>query len=253
MNYKEYPSELWDTLTKKLEQAILKNNQLGKNSYAAFDADGTLWAYDLGEAFFQYQIDQSELSLPLDPMSYYHEWKKLHGNPCPAYLWLAQINQGQKIETVRYWAQKNFELLPKESIFQSQKKLIQWLQSKNVKVYVVTASITWAVEPGAMYLGIPRENVLGVETQIKNGVVTDLQNGLITYKKGKIERLLQETKGESPIFCSGNTPGDWDLLLGATDQRLAVRSTKSSDELYSTEQELYKKALTQDWLTHSFI
>src|SRR3984957_2954260 len=60
---------------------------------AVFDADGTLWHDDLGEAFFKYQI-QNHLAPGIhrmkDPWQHY-ENLKLKGHLL-AYGWLAQIN-----------------------------------------------------------------------------------------------------------------------------------------------------------------
>ena len=46
--------------------------------YAAFDADGTLWNEDIGEKFFQYQIDHCFLPEleKKDPWEYYLKTKK---------------------------------------------------------------------------------------------------------------------------------------------------------------------------------
>lgn len=249
MNFKDYLPELWNELTTKLDLAI--RSKPGPH-YAAFDADGTLWSHDIGESFFKYQIANCPLQLPKDPWHHYRSWKE-SGDPRPAYLWLAQINAGHSLSYVRQWAEdfvKSTEPLP---IFPSQKSLVEWLQDRGVEVFVVTASVKWSVEPAAKRLGIPYDNVLGVETEIQNGVVTEAQKGTITYKAGKLEKLLHYTGGVAPLLCSGNSPGDWDLLKGAQVAKLAVRSTLPEDELYFAEQELYKKALAENWFTHSFV
>src|SRR3954467_5588788 len=70
---------------------------------AAFDADGTLWNTDLGEALFNYQIKNKLVPLPPSPWEHYHEMKDGISKRA-AYLWLAQINKGLPIQTVRHWA-----------------------------------------------------------------------------------------------------------------------------------------------------
>ena len=62
MNYQPYPENYWTQIEKNI--AELKNSQ--KKLVAAFDADGTLWDADLGENFFQYQIDHKLVELPPD-------------------------------------------------------------------------------------------------------------------------------------------------------------------------------------------
>ncbi len=210
------------------------------NPVAAFDADGTLWDTDLGENFFQYQIKHRLVSLPEDPWNYYVQLKKQNNDPRSAYLWLAQIAQGQKIETVRDWAQKAFETLKPYPIFDEQKKLIDLFLKNNVQVYIITASVKWAVEPGARALGLSDDNVIGVETAIANGLVTDKQLGTITYRQGKTDALLEKTKGQKPFFCCGNSEGDIELLEGSTRMALAVSAASRDDLLFKSESKLFQ-------------
>lgn len=248
MKYKNFSKEFWDLLSKAIDQELKSNSR----PVAAFDADGTLWDTDLGENFFKWQIKNSHLpNLPSDPWKYYRDWKE-SGDPRPAYLWLAQINQGQKFSQVQTWAEqavKHHEPLP---IFAEQAKLVQFLQEKKVEVFIVTASIKWAVEPGAQRLGVTTDQVLGIQTEIENERVTDQQHGIITYREGKPAALLEATGGRKPFFCCGNTMGDFALLESATRLRLAVGAAKKGEELFATEEELRSKALEKNWFIHQF-
>lgn len=220
--------------------------------YAAFDADGTLWNIDAGEVFFEYQIKHSGLkNLPANPWQYYFDWKAK--DPQGAYLWLAQINQGHELSRVRYWAKECLKLHPQWPLFTAQKKIIHWLKSKGIRVFVVTASIKWAVEPFAELLGLHYDDVIGVETKVENGIVTDQQNGFITWKEGKSRSLLERTQGVAPIFCSGNTMGDLALIECSQLIKMAVTSAKEGEELFETELALQKIAHEKNWLSHSFI
>ena len=180
--------------------------------YAAFDADGTLWNEDVGERFFQYQIDHCQLPTlkDKDPWDYYLTTKKK--NPVKAYLWLAQINTSQPLLKVKNWARQACE--KKEiQVFESQKKWISWLKEKNIEIFIVTASVQWAVEPMAHKMGINPNHVLGIKTQLDNkGFVTDKQEGPVTWREGKAKALLNRTRGIPPVFCCGNTYGDIALL-----------------------------------------
>ena len=218
MKYKAYSKEMWDRIHTALDFSLAKDSE----PVAAFDADGTLWDLDLGENFFQYQIDNKLVELPPDPWNYYQELKKKNGDPSEGYLWLAQINQGQKLETVRGWAEEAVKQQAPVPIFEEQKKLIDLLKSKGVRVFVVTASVKWAVEPGAKLLGLDADAVIGIETKVEDGVVTNQQKGLITYQMGKVEALLDRTSDKKPFLTSGNTMGDFQLLNTATDLAMAV-------------------------------
>lgn len=247
MKYKAYSKEIWDRIHTALDYTLAKDSE----PVAAFDADGTLWDTDLGEAFFQYQIDQKLVKLPSDPWTHYQEMKQK--DPTVAYLWLAQINQGQKLETVRQWAEQAVKDQMPIPVFEEQKKIIDLFKSKGVKVYIITASITWAVEPGAKMIGLDFPSVLGVETKVENDIITENQNGVITYQMGKVEALLERTGGKKPFFASGNTMGDFQLLNSATDLAFAVSAANQDDRLFKTENDLQKIAQQKSWVHHRFI
>ena len=208
-----------------------------KTPVAAFDADGTLWDTDVGENFFQYQIDHRLVPLPSDPWHHYKSLKKK--SPPEAYLWLAQINKGVPFKQVRDWAEQAVKASEPLPFFPEIQKLIQFLISKKVQVYVVTASIKWSVEPAARRLGISHEHVLGVKTAIDNNLVTDHQEGVITYRHGKPEALLEATGEVRPFLCVGNTEGDQKLIESSTDIRLCVRSAHGR-ELFHSEDLLWQ-------------
>ena len=240
-----FAKELWSKL-----ELILSNLPPKSERIAAFDADGTLWDFDLGEHFFEFQIKNSGLTLPPNPMQHYIEMK----NPDPrvAYVWLAQINAGLPLQKIRDWAQKNIETVPKSFVFEDMQKWIQRLRDLDFKIYVITASIKWAVEPGAKrFYNIPFENVLGVETFVDKGVITQIPVTPITWRDGKAEALLKATNGVQPFFCAGNTSGDSSLLKLAK-HALALRTQSKPSKLFDDEQSLAELASKNGWLTHHF-
>lgn len=225
--------------------------------YAAFDADGTLWDSDVGEDFFQFQIENCKLKAfdGIDPWVHYHHLKKQH--PPTGFLWLAQINEGRSIDQIRGWARASCEMRPPRW-FESQKKLIHWLSENDIIPIVVTASLKWAVEPAAEQLGIPKERVIGVQSKVNsdNNITTE-QEGPITWRAGKVEGAKLLTGGKPPIFCVGNTLGDRDLLEYSCGLSMAVQSqsehNNNENKLYRDEQDLLNIAIEKKWLTHSFI
>lgn len=243
----------------KLQQ-ILKAIDLEVDKYdgdappvAAFDADGTLWTCDMGELFLLYQIKHKLLKrAPEDP---WKEYFRIHDEIShkQAYLWLAQINAEEKIETVRGWADDFMRSLDPVPTFDEQKVIIDHLHSKGVKVYVVTASIKWSVEPGAKLYGIPQENVIGIQTKVKDGIVTTEQEGAITWREGKVEGLLLNTNNQRPIFASGNSDGDLALLESSTGLRLVMASAKPDEANYSTEKKMQDLAKERGWFYHSYV
>ncbi len=251
---KEFSPELISLLHTQILNA---KKSVGGRAVAAFDADGTLWDTDMGEAFFLYQIKNCKLpNMPIDPWQHYHDLKEV--DRVAAYFWLAQINAGQKLSQVRQWAQEcveKFEL----PVLESQKNLIQFLKENGVEVYIVTASVKWAVEPAAQFVGVDHDHVLGMQTEITGGVVGLTPILPATYRKGKAEAVLKASGGIAPLFCSGNTLGDFELLKSATHVRLAVstqvdhfKNTNHENNLLADEQSLQKEARSQGWFAHAF-
>lgn len=232
---------------KSIYAAIDREAGKSKGLIAAFDADGTLWDTDLGEALFEYQIRNNLLpNLPKDPMEHYHRMKKEKSHEA-AYLWLAQINAGRRIEEVREWAKAAVRALHPVPVFTEQRKIIGHLLNKGCQVYIVTASIAWAVEPGAALVGLKPENVIGIRTKVVDGLVTDQQDGSITYRNGKVTGLLEKTGGAYPFFCAGNTEGDLPLLEASRSIRVVVAASDKRNTNYDTEQSMIKLAQTHGW------
>jgi HAD superfamily phosphoserine phosphatase-like hydrolase len=249
MNYKPYPDHFWTEINKTIETLKKQNIPL----VAAFDADGTLWDTDLGENFFQYQIDHQLVNLPNEPWDYYFDLKKINNDPKAAYAWLAQINKNKSVEQVRQWAEQAFNQIKPKPIFSEQQKLIDILKSHSVQIFIVTASIKWAVEPGAKALGLEYDQVIGIETAVENNLITDQIIMPITYRQGKVDALLSKTNGIHPFLASGNTIGDYELLKSATHLKLTVSAAAVDDRIYKTEKQLAELAENENWWRHRFI
>lgn len=245
-NKKPFPKEKLQKLLDDLERYRPRGRAV-----AAFDADGTLWDTDLGEMLFGYQVDKRLVPLPEDPWGHYN-WLKEHKSHPEAYLWLAQINQGVPLTQVRQWALEAVDQHLPIPVFESQQAVLKKLRELDVEVYIVTASIKWAVEPGARLLGLDDDQVIGIETHVVDGIVTDKQKGVITYREGKPEALLAKTGGVRPYFASGNTEGDKWLLESALDLRLVMSASPIGSENWPTESAMLKMALENKWHYHRF-
>lgn len=237
----------------RLKQAIREVRPRHSRAIAAFDADGTLWNADLGEALFDYQVRNRLLKgLPADPWAHYEHLKAKVSHEV-AYIWLAQINEGLPLTQVQKWAQEAVDEMRPVPVFEEMKDVIAQLLDLGVEVYIVTASIKWAVEPGAELVGLKPENVIGIRTKVKNGLITRDQDGPITYRAGKVEGLRAVVGDVRPFFCAGNTEGDLPLLESATDLRLVVTANPPSNHNFPTEQRMLKLARERGWHSANYL
>lgn len=235
----------------RLKTEIDKTLETKESPIAAFDADHTLWNTDMGENFFQHIIDNQFVNLPENPWQKYFDLRDGE-NPPDGYLWLAKILDGVPLSTVREWNEDCVKKLSPLPTYNEQKILIDYLHSKDVEVFVVTASVKWAVEAAAKFYGIDNDHVIGVTTKVIDGVVTADQDGPVTWKQGKVEGIKLATGGKLPFLASGNSTGDVYLLDSATDIRIAVRSVPEDDRIFNSEQSLNNTATEKNWFTHDF-
>lgn len=257
----EFSSALWQDIDTAIASAVQRANAQGVRPLAAFDADGTLWDQDAGETFFQWQLDHCGFQgLPADPWSHYRNWKKR--DPHGAYGWLAQISSGVPLTTMRAWAKSCLHAHSPWPVFRSIQELFDRLNRAGVEVFVVTASVKWSVEPGALeILGVPHSHVLGVETETVDvaghgPVITDLVKTPITYRQGKADALLRATGGRKPFLAAGNTIGDIALLETSTDIKLMIQSqsplVSEDPELAASEKKLRDHGRPLGWRLHAF-
>ena len=244
----EFSPELWSNIETVLRRAAAAGGPL----IAAFDADGTLWDADAGETFFDWQIRNCSLPslVGIDAWARYRELKK--PDPRVGYVWLAQISAGFTLAQVRAWASQCFAEAGPWPVFESQRRLVTLLRSLGFEIFVVTASIKWAVEPTAALLGIDHDHVIGIETEVRDGVVTDIVKPPITWRDGKAEGLLARTGGVRPVLCAGNTYGDIALLSCATHVRLALSTQDKPGGLFDEESKLVEHAIAEQWHIHPF-
>ena len=249
--YKEYSADFLSKVESTIEEFRRNTN---KTLVAAFDADGTIWDADVADIAFDYQIENWDLELPEKPLDYYAKLKE--EKPVAAYLWLAQILKGRKLDEVLAKNKEAFEnwekLNNKIPVFPAQKKLIQFFQENDVEVFIVTASVKWSVHYGANLVNVPEDHILGVKTKIKDGIITDEQDGPVTYRPGKAEAIKEKLDGKELIFCAGNTIGDYELLKCSKGISLAVRAAAPTEELFETEEQLHQLAKEHNWDCHQF-
>lgn len=257
----EFSSGLWSDIDSSIARALTKAASSGERPVAVFDADGTLWDEDAGETFFQWQLDHCGFQhLPEDPWAHYRNWKKR--DPHGAYAWLAQISAGRDLADVREWAKTCFDSHQPWPVFRSIQDLFTRLHQAGFEIYIVTASVKWAVEPASFHLlGVRPENVLGIETeavvnQLGMHIITERVKLPITYRQGKADALLKATGGRRPVFAAGNTLGDIALLDIATDFKLMIQSQSpllsEKPGLVAEEKKLRDHGRPLGWRLHAF-
>ena len=235
-----------ETLLEKIKNLLQDPIEKCDYPVAAFDADGTLWPCDVGRDFFQYQIERDLLRGKLNHPRIKFEYIKNSKGKTRALTWLAYVLSGYSLEEVQKWIKAFLE--DRQPIpFLFQKKLISWLQSKNVQVFIVSSSLKWLLDPAARVFNIPSENIIGVQTIVRKGLITDELILPAPIQEDKVPALYKRTNNKPPLFSAGNTLSDQALLEAATQTRLVVSTAKEKDLNYLSEKQLLQIAKKRNW------
>ena len=191
--------------SQQLTQSIDLALQDATEPFAVFDADNTIWKYDIEEGLLAWMSAKNSLSLqnipahlfPIapqpdaTPMSYYEELS--HIDHSLGYLWAAQVFSGFTLGELRAEVQEmmasvepiqapmpngDVQLVQIPKIYPKQMELIHSLQNKGVDVWVVSASleevVRMVVSDPQYGLNIPPEQVIGVNLMLHkpNGEAT---------------------------------------------------------------------------------
>ena len=231
------------------EEAVLLTsikNEIDKHfqsqSFAVFDVDGTLWKQDVNDLLLNYQ-QINKLRNHADLLGKDYEDGKNRFQRCKLF---ASRQEGFSLEEFRLQSLKVLEENPLH-IFNFQKELLKYLKSKNIYIYLLTASIKWLVEEVVKFYQLPVDQVLGFENRIKHNQITSELIEPLSYGLGKKELLLKTTNSKRPLLAAGNTLSDLPFLE-ISQIPFVVQSASSKSEDYLLEQELNPYIKKYNWI-----
>jgi phosphoserine phosphatase len=184
---------------------------------AVFDADGTLWREDIGEAFLRHLIKLGWVKLPdgSDPYAAYE--RAVDRDKKTGYAYAAQLMAGLSQSAVE--AEAVFfasEWVPSRLIADTA-ALIELCRAAGLRPFVVSASARPIVIAAAPLAGFEAASCRGIETAVRGGTYTDELVQPITYAAGKIVSAQQA--GRIALACGDSLLGDLPMLEAA---KLAV-------------------------------
>ncbi len=199
-------------------------------SVAVFDADGTLWADDIGESFFEWLIEGRRL-LGVDySRDIFADYVALcERDKAVGYGSIGPIMAGIEEETLNRWCADYFAAHFEARIFKAQAALVDRLHGAGWQVWIVSASPRWIVAAGGVRLGIPAARSLGVDVVVEGGVLTDRLIEPVPCGPGKAA-LIEARVGVRPTLASGNAMTDLEMMLMATGLTLAINPSEALRE-----------------------
>jgi phosphoserine phosphatase len=180
---------------------------------AVFDADGTLWREDVGEAFLRHLVSLGWVKLAdgTDPYAAYE--RAVDRDRAMGYAYAAQLQAGLEVAALGAEAERFARDWVPPRLVQDTLALRELCEQAGLVPLVISASALPIVLAAAPLAGIPRERCRGIEVRIREGRFTADVVQPITYSGGKV--LAAEKAGRLALACGDSFAGDLPMLESA--------------------------------------
>jgi phosphoserine phosphatase len=184
---------------------------------AVFDADGTLWREDVGEAFLRHLVSLGwvKLSDGSDPYEAYE--RAVDRDRAAGYAYGAQLQVGLEVEKVEAEARRFAASWVPPRRIAATGRLRELCESAGLRTAVVSASALPIVVAAAPLVGFGPQRCRGITVAVHDGRFTTEVIPPISYAEGKLEAIRNE--GAIVVACGDSFNGDLAMLQAA---RIAV-------------------------------
>jgi phosphoserine phosphatase len=179
---------------------------------AVFDCDGTLWAGDAGEGFFDWELNRGVLSEEVvrwarPRYADYRAGKVVEDDMCGE---MVTMHRGLTEAQVQQAANQFFEDNFVSRIFPEMRELVGRLRQLGCDVWAVSSTNEWVIRAGMKHCGIPENRILAAAVEIENGIVTDR---LLRVPTGAGKpAAIRDVIRKDPDAAFGNSRWDTEML-----------------------------------------
>ncbi|MEN9785786.1 MAG: hypothetical protein RLZZ299_1050 [Pseudomonadota bacterium] len=179
------------------------------------DADGTLWADDIGEGFLRALARDGALRSPEAQGDVWAAYEaRVRADKAAGYAWAVQVMAGMTEAEVERRAEAYAQAFVPRHLHPAMAGLLAEASERGVETWIVSASNAWVVRAAARVLGLPPARALGIRVAVEDGVLTDRVVPPVTYADGKVA-ALRAGLGRMPSLASGDSRGDAEMLAAA--------------------------------------
>jgi phosphoserine phosphatase len=180
---------------------------------AVFDADGTLWREDVGEAFLRHLVGLGWVQLPdgSDPYEAYE--RAVDRDKASGYAYAAQLQAGLDAARVAAEAERFARTWVPPRLIADTQALRVLSEQAGLSPLVVSASALPIVLAAAPLAGFPKDRCRGIEVELANGKFTTRLVEPITYAEGKVSAARR--LGPISLACGDSFTGDLAMLEAA--------------------------------------
>ena len=203
---------------------------------AAFDCDGTLWAGDAGEGFFDWELKQGLLSdeIVAWARSRYADYKSGKVDEETMCGEMVTMHRGMREDQVQRAASQYFERYMEPQIFPEMRDLVHRLRESGCDIWAVSSTNEWVIRAAMRHFGIPDNRILAAKVQVEQGVITD--------------RLVRVPTGEGkPRVIREVVQGDLDAAFGNSRWDVAMLEIARHPFAINPNPDLEEVARGREW------
>lgn len=201
---------------------------------ATFDADGTIWAGDVGEDFFAFFVRERLLHRSMrDPVRRWLDAQQLApgqsataglteflrayeagtGHSLDAYEMMVWLMAGHRVQDLAPLCEAKAFYYASTRVFPEIRSLFERLPALGVTPYIISASNQYSVRGGARLLNLPTAQLRAIRLQVgDDGVLTDVVERPAPLDQGKVDVAKELTGGRRPLLAFGDSVYDLPML-----------------------------------------
>jgi HAD superfamily phosphoserine phosphatase-like hydrolase len=179
---------------------------------AVFDCDGTLWAGDAGEGFFDWELKRGVVSDEVvrwarPRYADYRAGKVVEDDMCGEMVTMHRgLTEAQVQKAAKQFFEENFV----SQIFPEMIEMIRRLRDLGCDVWAVSSTNEWVIRAGMKHCGIDEDRILAAAVEIKDGIVTDR---LVRVPTGAGKpAAIRDVIRKDPDAAFGNSRWDTEML-----------------------------------------
>ena len=185
---------------------------------AAFDCDGTLWAGDAGERFFDWELREDEVfadsasrgGLSRFWRERYAAYKRGEVDETTMCGEMVTLHKGVSEAKLMKAARRFFDEFFLGQIFPEMRELVRRLQENGCEVWAVSSTNEWVIRAAMRQFGVPESRVLAAKVELADGGATDR---LIRVPSGPGKpEALRDVVGKEIDAAFGNSHWDTEML-----------------------------------------
>ncbi len=178
---------------------------------AVFDCDGTLWAGDAGERFFDWELKRRLVADEVAgrTRARYADYKAGLVGEDDMCGEMVTLHRGLAESQLQAAAREFFDRTFVEQIFPEMQGLVNRLQQNGCEIWAVSSTNEWVIQAGMRHFGIPANRILAAAVEIENGVITERLTR-IPSGDGK-PRAIRDVIRCDPDAAFGNSR--WDAAM----------------------------------------